>query len=187
MELIITPHLSVRKLSTTQTSNSPDVMAMDTTPGSEANHSQESLTKAMFAALTRCADLHPTNSSGAMGFFDDEDDEEDDGTDDEQEDSIAFEGPVGYGDEMDVDHAFTRIKKKSSKGIGRAGMPGDGGWITSENVHLLKKVKVEGGLGPGAGSVRPREDDEEDSGPANGDGHLNGGKEGTEAKWRRTG
>lgn len=164
-------------------------MAMDTTPGSEANHSQESLTKAMFTALTRCADLHPTNSSGAMGFFDDEDEEEDEGTDDEQEDAIAFEGPVGYGDEMDVDHAFTRIKKKSSKAICGAGIPGDGGWITSENVHLLEKVKVEGGLGPGAGSVRPRDDDDEevDSGPANGDGHLNGGKEGTEAKWRRTG
>ena len=182
IELIITPHLPTHK------PNSSDAMAMDTTPGSETNHSQESLTKAMFAALTCCADLHPTNSSGAMGFFDDEDDEEDDGTDDEQDDAIAFEGPVGYGDEMDVDHAFTRIKKKSSKGIGSAGMPGDGGWITSENVHLLEKVKVEGGLGPGAGSVRPRDDDEEeDSGPANGDGHLNGGKEGTEAKWRRTG
>lgn len=160
-------------------------MAVDTTPGSEANHSQESLTKAMFAALTRCADLHPTNSSGAMGFFDDEDDEDYDGTDDEQEDAIAFEGPVGYGDEMDVDHAFTRIKKKSSKGIGSAGMLGDGGWITSENVHLMEKVKVEGGLGPGAGRVRLRdEEEEEDSGLANGNGHLNGG---IEVKWRRTG
>jgi len=189
IELIITPHLPTHKSSTTQTTNSPDAMAMDATPDSQINHSQESLTKAMFAALTCCADLHPTKSSGAMGFFDDEDDEEDDGTDDEQEDAIAFEGPVGYGDEMDVDHAFIKIKKKSSKGVGSAGMPGDGGWITSENVHLLEKVKVEGGLGPGAGSIRPRDDDEEeeDSEPANGDGHLNGGKEGTEAKWRRTG
>ncbi|RPB18045.1 hypothetical protein L211DRAFT_871923 [Terfezia boudieri ATCC MYA-4762] len=191
LELIITPHLSIHKSPTTQISNSSDAMAMDTTCGSKTSHSQESLTKAMFDALTCCADLHPTNSSGAMGFFDDEDDEEDYGTDDEQDDTIAFEGPVGYGDEMDVDHAFTRIKKKSSKGIGSAGMPGDGGWITSENVHLLEKVKVEGGLGPGAGSVRPRDDgdeeEEHDSGPANGDGHLNGGKEGTEAKWRRTG
>lgn len=158
----------------------------------ETNYSQETLTKAMFAALTRCADLHPTNSSSAMGFFDDEDEEEEEGSDDEQEDQISFEGPVGYGDEMDVDHTFTRIKKKkSNKAIGSGGMPGDGGWITSENVHLLEKVKIEGGLGPGAGSVRPREDDEEEEGEVagvpNGEGEPNGGKEGTEAKWRKLG
>ena len=138
----------------------------------------------MFAALTRCADLHPTNSSSAMGFFDDEDEEEDEGRDDDQDDAIAFEELVGSGDEMDVDHSFTRIKKKSSKGDG---ILGDGEWITSENVHLLEKVKIEGGLGPGAGSVRPRqEDDDDESGVANGDG-INGGTQGTETKWRRTG
>ena len=140
----------------------------------------------MFAALTRCADLHPTNSSSAMGFFDDEDEDEDEGRDDDQDDAIAFEGLVGSGDEMDVDHSFTLIRKKSSKGISGDCMLGDGEWITSENVHLLTKVKIEGGLGPGAGSVRPRQDDDDESGAANGDG-VNGGVEGTENKWRRTG
>lgn len=128
-----------------------------------------------------------------MGFFDDEDSPDDeDGTDDEQEDPIAFEGGVGFGDAMDVDQSFTKITSwKSGKGIGSAGFPGDGGWITSENVHLLEKVKVEGGLGPGAGSVRPREDDDddddEDTSRANGNGTTNGDGMGVDAKWRRTG
>lgn len=146
--------------------------------GSMPQYNQETLTKAVFEALTRCADLHPTHHSDAQGFFDEPDDE-DSGTDDEQEDQIAFEGTIGYGnDAMDIE-SFNIPKF--------GGPPGDGGWITSENVHLLEngnQVKVAGGLGPGAGSVRPRSDDEDENGPS-GEQHECGGA--VENKWRRTG
>ncbi|KAF8469450.1 regulator of volume decrease after cellular swelling-domain-containing protein [Kalaharituber pfeilii] len=178
IELIIIPHLPAYSKP-----SSADAMVVDNVD-SITNYTQETLTKAMFAALTRCADLHPTHNSSAMGFFDDEDDEDVSASDDEDGDQIAIEG---YGDAMDVDHAFAKIKpKKESKAIGTAGAPGDGGWITSENAHLLEKVKIEGGLGPGAGSVRPREDDDDEP-EANGNDGAEVRRDGAENKWRRTG
>lgn len=68
-------------------------------------------------------------------------------------------------------------------------MPGSGGWITAENMHEFVDENgnwIEGAgdededdapLGPGAGTVRPRDGDEEGQGPADGD----------ESKWQRTG
>ena len=59
--------------------------------------------------------------------------------------------------------------------------PGASGWITAENMHEYVdengnfRGQVIGGddLGPGAGTVRPREDGEDNSNGANGDGHEN--------------
>jgi chloride channel, nucleotide-sensitive, 1A len=60
------------------------------------------------------------------------------------------------------------------------GMPGEGGWITSENLHEymdeegnLALPTDDGGLGPGAGVVREREEDVDE--------------DGEELKWQRTG
>ena len=68
-------------------------------------------------------------------------------------------------------------------------MPGSGGWITAENMHEFVDEDgnwIEGGndededdapLGPGAGTVRPRDGDDGEDGPTDGD----------ESKWQRTG
>ena len=184
-EIIVTPNLSF------STSQSPlgDRMAVDD-PSAAQTYTQETLTKALFKALTNCADLHPTQgSSDAVGFFSDGEDEDgEDESDSDFDDAIAFEGVVGYGDAMDLDPEIRKpkfnIKRKGS------GFPGDGGWITSENVHLLggggsssaTPAVTPGGLGPGAGSVRPRDDSEDDA-TVGADG-VEGGVDGT--KWRRT-
>lgn len=71
------------------------------------------------------------------------------------------------------------------------GMPGSGGWITSENAHEFEgefgddgDEEMEEGvelLGPGAGTRRVREDEAE----LNGDGESHG-VAGDETKWQRT-
>ncbi|KAL9085596.1 MAG: hypothetical protein Q9165_007496 [Trypethelium subeluteriae] len=68
-------------------------------------------------------------------------------------------------------------------------IPGAGGWITSENMADFMDeegnfVGFGGGLGPGAGTVRGRDD--ADIGEAEGAADLDGGGDGEEAKWRRS-
>ncbi|KAF8536686.1 regulator of volume decrease after cellular swelling-domain-containing protein [Trichophaea hybrida] len=65
------------------------------------------------------------------------------------------------------------------------GFPGEGGWITAENVDQFRFDDAEDDgstaiLGPGAGVVRRREGDEEDAVAESADGVE-------ELKWRRTG
>ncbi|KAL1644407.1 hypothetical protein SLS58_004321 [Diplodia intermedia] len=77
--------------------------------------------------------------------------------------------------------------------LGGGGLPGAGGWITSDNIH--EHVDAEGNfvgfgggaLGAGAGTVRAREEDagiaDEEAGQ---DGEGGAAAGGEEAKWRRT-
>ncbi|GME60727.1 Benzoylformate decarboxylase [Neofusicoccum parvum] len=81
---------------------------------------------------------------------------------------------------------------------GGAGLPGAGGWITSENVG--EHVDAEGNfvgfggggasLGAGAGTVHGRDDEEEDEAGEEAGGEASGeagaGAGGEDAKWRRT-
>lgn len=68
-------------------------------------------------------------------------------------------------------------------------MPGSGGWITAENVGEFfdgdGNFRGAGSLGEGAGSVRGRDEVEEE---VDADGDRNGVEGGEEeTKWRRTG
>lgn len=119
---------------------------------------EEDRTKTFFKALSDCANLHPDSDSGSTG--------------DELDDPIMFEGHIGY-------EGGSRLE----------GFPGEGGWITAENVDQFQFEDPEDGgerypdpiLGPGAGTIRPREegpDEVEDR------SEVHGGVE--EAKWRRT-
>jgi len=115
---------------------------------------QKESVKALFEAISRCADLHPDPA------------EDGDGDDDEGD----LGGRFGGG----------------------GGMPGDGGWITAENMHEFEGAfedgqedgEDEGGrlvvLGPGAGTRRTREDDD--------DGAVGEVVNGVvdETKWQRT-
>ena len=81
---------------------------------------------------------------------------------------------------------------------GMGGLPGVGGWITSDNLH--EHVDADGNftgfgsgaLGAGAGTVRAREEDEEggasfdDADEDGGEGAPLAGTGGEETKWRRT-
>lgn len=122
----------------------------------------------LFTALTECANLHPDPAS-------------DSGSDAGRLPAIAFEGD---GPVLDAESRYSGLALPPP-------MPGSGGWITAENVgefypdegiadDVQNYVYVRSGgdapaLGEGAGSVRPREEEDE-SGQVNGD----------ETKWRRT-
>ncbi len=109
--------------------------------------------------------------------------------------------PVDAGDE-DQDPSQSRLFQAglafpgASDGALPPAMPGSGGWITAENIHEFLDeegnwIQNEGdeeeaeegaqddGLGPGAGTVRPREE-----GNGHGDGEAGDGAEDT--KWQRT-
>jgi nucleotide-sensitive chloride channel 1A len=63
--------------------------------------------------------------------------------------------------------------------------PGEGGWITAENMDRFVDAEGDfaGMLGPGAGHVHGREDGGEGGSGVNGDG----AEEKEDAKWQRTG
>ena len=71
-------------------------------------------------------------------------------------------------------------------------MPGSGGWITVENMREFFDEEGHwrgGGLGPGAGIVREREDDDGGENTADGGNRMEQEEEegdGEETKWRRT-
>lgn len=88
---------------------------------------------------------------------------------DELDDPIMFEGAIGY-------EGGSRLE----------GFPGEGGWITAENVDQFQFEDAENGeekdiLGPGAGTIRPRDEGPDEAEDGN---EVHGGVE--EAKWRRT-
>ena len=112
----------------------------------------------LFAAVSACANLHPDPVSQSSSQVDL----------DEGEDAPTFEYQAG-----------------DPSGDLPPPMPGSGGWITAENMDQFfdENGNWRGeGLGPGAGIVREREDDEEH---VNGDGAETDGAD--ETKWRRTG
>lgn len=132
---------------------------------------------AMFNALSNCSNLHPDPVEPG--------DEDMDG---------AGEGEAGMGGSR-LFRAGLAFPGSSDGGLPPA-MPGSGGWITAENMHefidedgnwIEEKEKVEGEeaedgeepLGPGAGTVRPRDEEGDE-----GDGDA--GNETDETKWRRT-
>jgi chloride channel, nucleotide-sensitive, 1A len=125
------------------------------------NEPEQTPVQALFNALSDCANLHPDPVE----------------EDDEEGSSRLFQAGLA-------------IPGDSSGGLPPP-MPGSGGWITAENMHEF--VDEDGNwieqdtedsntdqpaepLGPGAGSVRVREDEAADV-DANGDG---------ETKWQRT-
>ncbi|KAI9696202.1 MAG: hypothetical protein M1820_008270 [Bogoriella megaspora] len=82
---------------------------------------------------------------------------------------------------MSDDMMFDDENEGGAEGV--LGMPGEGGWITSENIgdYMDEKGNFVGAetLGAGAGTVRAREDDQ-------GEDTEEDGKGGEETKWRRT-
>jgi len=152
----------------TQAQSAEDVDP-DTDPIAAEDKPLQTPIMAMFTALSNCSNLHPD--------------------------------PVDPGDE-DQDPSQSRLFQAglafpgASDGGLPPAMPGSGGWITAENMHEFLDeqgnwIENEGdedeaeegaqddGLGPGAGTVRPRE---EGDGPA--DGEAGDGAE--ETKWQRT-
>jgi nucleotide-sensitive chloride channel 1A len=152
--------------------------AMDTTSERLATPADQEPTEtpaeALFTALSACANLHPDNV-GAGG-----DDEDDQDQDQAMEGSVLFQSGL-------------IIPGNNAGGMPPA-LPGSGGWITAENMHEYfdEEGNWKGGnadgdegasepqLGPGAGTVRPR--DEQDTADGGGEAAM----EGEETKWRRT-
>ena len=118
--------------------------------------------QALFNALSECANLHP-------------DPPEEGEEDDEGISRLIRSGLAIQGDE--------------SGGLPPP-MPGSGGWITAENMHEFVDAdgnwipddaeageeQVDGPLGPGAGTVRARNEDQADGDEDQGD----------DTKWQRT-
>lgn len=124
-------------------------------------------TEALFAAVSACSNLHPDPIEG---------DEDEEMAEPQIEGSALFQNGL--------------IIPGNNTGGLPPPMPGSGGWITADNVDDYFdeqgnwKGETDSSLGTGAGSVRPRED-----GDDNGGGEPEGGNDagGEETKWRRTG
>ena len=111
-------------------------------------------TSELYNALSACANLHP--------------------------DSISPSSSTGPGDNEEDVPSF---EYEAVDGLPPA-MPGSGGWITAENMNQFFDEEGNwrgGGLGPGAGTVRERENDDEEG---TGTSEVNGPD--GETKWRRT-
>ncbi|PYI06132.1 hypothetical protein BO78DRAFT_430040 [Aspergillus sclerotiicarbonarius CBS 121057] len=132
----------------------------------EGDEKEETPTQILYAAVSACSNLHPDPV---------EDGDEDEG--EEEESGLLQAGLVSMG----------------STEAGGLPPPVDGssGWITAENMHEFFDEGgnwIAGGeepslsLGPGAGTVRQREDGEEG---VEGE-EVNGEGESEETKWRRT-
>lgn len=135
-------------------------------------------TEVLYAALSACSNLHP-----------------DTGTNEEEENDNAAQQQHQALDSSILFQNGLIFPGNNAGGLPPA-MPGSGGWITAENVgeYFDEEGNWKGGeaggeggdeaseqepLGPGAGTVRPREE-------GNPDGAGEGGEE-DETKWRRTG
>ncbi|RAH41374.1 Voldacs domain-containing protein [Aspergillus brunneoviolaceus CBS 621.78] len=143
--------------------------------GLGAETETETPTQALYAAVSACSNLHPDPVEPG----DEEEDDEDEG-----------EEGQGHGDSALLQSGLIAM------GNGAGGLPppmdGSSGWITAENMHEFFDEDgnwIGGGqeptlsLGPGAGTVRQRE---EDGAEAQQDGDVNGEAESEETKWRRT-
>jgi nucleotide-sensitive chloride channel 1A len=121
-------------------------------PKPSGDSSQTVVANAIFKELSVCTSLHSAASASDDGDGDDED-------------RIVFEGD---GDELRFE-----------------GFPGEGGWITAENVDQFRFEDADEEtttiLGPGAGSIRRREE-----GDSKDDSSAEDAKAVEEAKWRRT-
>ena len=130
----------------------------------EEEEKNETPTQTLYAAVSACSNLHPDPV---------EDGDEDE---DEEEGGLLQAGLVSMG--------------STEAGGLPPPVAGSSGWITAENMHEFfdEGNWIAGGeepnlsLGPGAGTVRQREDGEEA-----GEGErVNGEEESEETKWRRT-
>ena len=132
-------------------------------------------TEALYAALSACSNLHPDIATN-------EEEENDNAA--QQQQQQALDSSILFQNGL--------IFPGNNEGGLPPAMPGSGGWITAENVgeYFDEEGNWKGGeggdeggeqesLGPGAGTVRPREDGDTD-------GAGEGGEE-DETKWRRTG
>ena len=132
----------------------------------EGDEKPETPTQTLYAAVSACSNLHPD--------------------------------PVEPGDEDEDDYEGEGGAFQSglvSMGSAEGGLPppveGSSGWITAENMHEFFDEEgnwIAGGeeptlpLGPGAGTVRQREEGE----GVDGEEDVNGDGSGEETKWRRT-
>lgn len=125
------------------------------------DHSPQPPTVAMFTALSNCSNLHP--------------------------DPVSDEQELG-GLQSSTLFQTGMIAPGNGSGELPPPMPGSGGWITAENMgeyfddegNWVGEIPAgqEDTLGVGAGSVRPREDDDDQA------AHQN--EMADETKWRRT-
>ncbi|KAK2850558.1 hypothetical protein FQN49_005547 [Arthroderma sp. PD_2] len=148
----------------------------DETTLPEENKTTQSQIEALFEAVSACSNLHPDPVE-----HDDEDRYEDaaEGEDFQQQlhGSTLYQGGLIF-------------PGNNTGGLPPA-LPGSGGWITAENSHEYfdEDGNWKGGddapLGAGAGTVRPRADEDEamDENDASKDENGTGGDE---SKWRRT-
>lgn len=132
--------------------------AESTTTDSSNNISQASICQRLYNAVTDCADLHPDPVSQPSSDNGEEGDED--------AERPAFDYEVIEGDDMPPP------------------FPGSSGWITSANMHQF--FDEDGNwraerLGPGAGLVRGRDEDEQQV-----NGHHEDVDEDESTKWRRT-
>jgi nucleotide-sensitive chloride channel 1A len=143
------------------------VLPADATAQASANGAEEAETETptqqLYGAVSACANLHPD--------------------------------PVEPGDEDEEDEGPKFISAEEHEGVfqlGDGGMPppvdGSSGWITADNMDQFFDADgnwIAGGeppsfpLGPGAGTVRAREEEGEN-------GAAENGEEDDETKWRKT-
>ncbi|PGH16318.1 hypothetical protein AJ79_01860 [Helicocarpus griseus UAMH5409] len=144
----------------------------------EENKPTQTPTQDLFAAVSACSNLHPDPAALQEG-------------DDEMDNDEALADSVLYQNGM--------IFPGNNAGGLPPAMPGSGGWITAENVHEYfdedgnwkgdndaegegrDEGEEEDPLGPGAGTVRPREEGGEQS-----NGGADSSADAEETKWRRT-
>lgn len=152
VSLTIIPTAAAPPPSTAPTANEDDALESEDQP-------QLTPVQALYNALSDCSDLHP------------------DPVEDEDE----------TGENMSRLMQAGLAIPGTSDGSMPPAMPGSGGWITAENMHeyvdengnfIMDEEMEEDGeeeLGPGAGTVRSRPDDDADLDGGDGDG-----------KWQRT-
>ncbi|PYH48864.1 uncharacterized protein BP01DRAFT_311511 [Aspergillus saccharolyticus JOP 1030-1] len=140
----------------------------------ETTEETQTPTQALYAAVSACSNLHPDPVE--PGDEEDDDDDEYDEGEEGGDSALLQAGLIAMGN-------------------GEGGLPppmdGSSGWITAENMHEFFDEEgnwIGGGqepslpLGPGAGTVRQREDGED----GQQDGDVDGEGESEETKWRRT-
>ena len=168
-------------------------------PLSDESPLSESPTTSLFNALSACANLHP-DPPGAM---------------DDLDTTPVLSGNGVPPFQILGDSNGDASDEATAHGLPPA-LPGSGGWITAENLHehfddegnwlpghgpqQEREAEKNGheygeegaeeerdrGLGPGAGSMRTRTEDEAD-GAREGDNNEGGSSTAEETKWRRTG